>query len=61
LNINAKISPEKFLSIPKNRKKKEIISLNYDVNDHVYLSQNLSTVILCGFSRIFIYTVVKRI
>jgi len=32
-----KISPEKFLPLPKNTKKNnKIISLIYDVNDHVY-------------------------
>jgi len=37
----AKILPENSLRLPKNPNKNEIISLNYDVNEHVPPNQNL--------------------
>jgi len=36
----AKISPENFLLLTRNRQKTEMISLTYDVNDHVYSKSN---------------------
>jgi len=33
---NARNSPENFLPLSKNRQKSKMISLSYDVNDHVY-------------------------
>jgi len=30
-----KVSPDNFLPLPRNRQKTEMISLIYDVNDHV--------------------------
>jgi len=31
-----KVSPENSLPLPRNRQKTEMISISYDVNDHVY-------------------------
>jgi len=36
LNTMRKVSPENFLPLPRHRKKRKWISLDYDVNDHVY-------------------------
>jgi len=40
--MNVKKLPKHFLLFPRNQKNK-IISLSYDVNDHVYPNQNLLT------------------
>jgi len=37
---NAKISPENVLPLPINRKKNELISLSYDVNNDVVYSKS---------------------
>jgi len=41
--------PENSLPLQKNRQKTEMISLSYDVNDHVFLNQNHLTSL--GFSQ----------
>jgi len=46
------ISPENSLPFPTILKKKnEILSLNYDVNDHVYPNQNLFNFVVSQKSR----------
>jgi len=51
LNAIQKISPEKSLSLLRNRKKNENMLLIYDVNNHVFYSKSKSVKTLYGFGQ----------
>jgi len=55
LNPIQKISPKNSLSLPRNRLITEMVSLSYDVNDHVY-SKSKSTLTSYGFSHYWSYS-----
>jgi len=44
MNTMQKISPENSVTLPRIRQKTEIVSLSYDVNDHVYSKSKSNSV-----------------